>query len=332
MSVTLTAMVASLRDDHAQWVHGGGGAHDLGFEANVFGPQITASPGSVVPPLYVARIFGGPAQAAGLRRGDVIEAINGVPPFIDGQLTQAAAAQLYSATPGSAAVRLQLYRPATGTRWTAALTPAPYRPDPAATQLVTSRLLPDNAAYVRLAGFQADGATQVLAAISALRTGRNLTGVVLDLRGNHGGDPVLVDQLLGAFTHGKVTAYQCTVRGHCDSDRTDDSVALLHLPLVVLTDRGCASACEHFSSAVKDLHLGTLVGTRTAGAIAGLAIPHALSNGTGLSMPARHHLGPNREIIDQVGVAPDHYVPLTAQDLSTGKDPAVAAAMDLLHK
>src|SRR5256886_4146389 len=46
------------------------------------------------------------------------------------------------------------------------------------------------------------------------------------------------------------------------------SVPLLHLPLVVLTDRNCASACDAFSGAVKDLRLGTLVGTRTAGIVA----------------------------------------------------------------
>jgi carboxyl-terminal processing protease len=54
------------------------------------------------------------------------------------------------------------------------------------------------------------------------------------------------------------------VHGSCTANYTDSSVPLLHLPLVVLTDRNCASACDAFSGAVKDLRLGTLVGRTSA--------------------------------------------------------------------
>ena len=53
------------------------------------------------------------------------------------------------------------------------------------------------------------------------------------------------------------------MRGNCPANYTGTGVPLLHLPLVVLTDRTCVSACDAFSGAVKDLRLGTLVGTRT---------------------------------------------------------------------
>jgi carboxyl-terminal processing protease len=42
-------------------------------------------------------------------------------------------------------------------------------------------------------------------------------------------------------------------------------------------------------------------------------------------------MGPNHEAIDGIGVAPDHYAPLTAKDVCTGHDPAVAKALTLLH-
>jgi C-terminal processing protease CtpA/Prc len=45
----------------------------------------------------------------------------------------------------------------------------------------------------------------------------------------------------------------------------------------VLTDRNCASACDAFSGAVKDLRLGTLVGTRTSGIV---SAPAALTCST----------------------------------------------------
>ncbi|MGN9841874.1 hypothetical protein ACTMTI_27480 [Nonomuraea sp. H19] len=37
-------------------------------------------------------------------------------------------------------------------------------------------------------------------------------------------------------------------------------------------------------------------------------------------------MGANRELINGIGVAPDHYLPLTAKDLREGRDPAMAAA------
>ncbi|MEV4392770.1 S41 family peptidase [Nonomuraea sp. NPDC049607] len=128
-------------------------------------------------------------------------------------------------------------------------------------------------AYVRLRGFAPDSAGRVLKAIAGMRTGRPLSGVVLDLRGNGGGSPVEATRLVSGFGHGKVTAYQCTVDGRCETSRADD---------------------------------------------------------TTLSLPVRHHLGPDREVIDRIGVPPDHHVPPAPRDAAAGRDPALAKALTLL--
>ncbi|GAA3842471.1 hypothetical protein GCM10022226_76440 [Sphaerisporangium flaviroseum] len=338
-AVTLKGIVAGLGDNHARWMYGAqrppdsydGDQYGLGLKANV-GPQVTDNPGTALPPLFVVTVLGGPAKAAGLRPGDIVESINGSAPFSNGQVTPAAVTALYPRYPEAGPVRLELLRQDTGRRWTVTLKPGLYQPDPATMEAVSSRLLRESIAYVRLSGFASDAAERVFRAISRLGTGQTLTGVVLDLRGNGGGGPEEVNRLLGGFAHGKVTAYQCTVDGTCETMRTDDSVALLNLPLVVLTDRGCASACEHFSSAVKDLGVGRLVGTRTAGVVSGPARPYVLSNNTVLAFPSRHHLAPDREVIDRVGVAPDLYVPLTPKDAAAGRDPVLARALTLLRK
>ncbi|MFI6740616.1 S41 family peptidase [Nonomuraea sp. NPDC050451] len=337
--ITLQALVASLGDNHAGWAHDvkrppdyyDGDGYGLGLEANVNGPQVDVNPGAALAPLFVTTVQGGAAQKAGLRPGDIIESINGSAPFIDGKATPAIAA-LYPRYPEARPVRLRLLRQSTGRRWSVTLEPGLYQRDLAALQVVQSKLLDDDIAYVRMTGFAPDSAERVLRAISRLRKGRTLTGVVLDLRGNSGGSPTEATRLVSAFVHGKATAYLCTVDGKCETSRTDDTVELLNLPLMVLTDRSCASACEHFSSAVKDLRLGRLVGTRTAGEISGPAQPYLLANNTTLSLPARHHLGPNHEVIDRIGVPPDHHVPLTPEDAATGRDPALAKALTLLRK
>ncbi|MEU7747939.1 S41 family peptidase [Nonomuraea sp. NPDC049158] len=336
--VTLEAIVAALGDNHARWTHDAkrppdyydGDGYGLGLQANVERSQVEGEPGAALPPLFVTTVQGGAAQAAGLRPGDIIESINGSTPFFDGRPTSAIAA-LYPQYPEARPVRLRLLRQSTGRRWSLTLKPGLYQRDLAALQVVQSKLLDGSIAYVRMRGFAPDSANRVLKAISRLRTGRTLTGVVLDLRGNGGGSPVEATRLLSAFGHGKVTAYQCTVDGKCETSRTDDTVELVNLPLMVLTDRGCASACEHFSSAVKDHRLGRLVGTRTAGVISGPAQSHLLGNNTLLGFPTRHHLGPDREVIDRIGVPPDHYVPLSPEDAAAGRDPALAKALTLLH-
>jgi carboxyl-terminal processing protease len=338
-AATLQAIVDSLEDDHARWAGSippppgryDGDLYGLGFRPNIPGAALH-DPDAAVSPLFVTEVLGGAAQAARLRPGDVIESINGSAPFIDGHLVAGALTALYAGYPEAKPVLLGLRRPDTGRRWSVRLKPGLFQPDPIAMRTVTSKPLGDGIAYVRLTGFASDVANRIFTAIGRLATGTKLTGLVLDLRGNGGGRPDEANRLLGGFVHDKITAYQCDVDGECQIMRTDDTVALLNLPLVVLTDRGCASACEHFSSAVKDLRLGQVVGTRTAGVVSGPAQPYALSNNTLLSFPTQHHLAPNHEVIDRIGVAPDYYVPLTPKDAAAGRDPALAKALSLLRK
>jgi carboxyl-terminal processing protease len=275
-------------------------------------------------------VEGGAARAAGLRPGDVIESINGSAPFLDGRPTPAIAA-LYPRYPQADPVELRLLRESEGRRWSVTLQPGLYERDLAALRVVTSKTLDGGVGYVRLRGFASDSANRVLDAIARMRAGGALTGVVLDLRGNGGGSPQEATRLVRAFVHGRVTHYQCLADGRCEPMPTDDTVELVALPLVVLVDRGCASACEHFSSAIKDLGAGVLVGTRTTGVISGPSSAYLLDDNTVLGFPSKHALGPDHEVIDRIGVAPDHHVPLTPRDAAAGFDAALDRALSLLH-
>nr|WP_062332643.1 S41 family peptidase [Herbidospora sakaeratensis] len=313
-AATLEGMAAALGEGHARWErppeippdHHDGDGYGLGLRTNA---------GAALPPLFVTAVDGGPARAAGLRPGDVVESADG---------------ELDAVYPDARPVRLRLLRPGTGRRWGVTLTPAVYPRDPAALRVVRSELLGD-VAHVRMTGFPPDAADRALRAISRLRAGHTLSGVVLDLRGNGGGSSTEAVRLLSAFVHGAVTAHECAADGGCDGVWTDDTVPLLGLPLVVLVDHGCAGACEHLAAAVKGLRAGTLVGTRTAGAISGPARPFRLGNGTVLSLSARRHLGPDREVVDRIGVPPDHHVPATPHDAAAGRDRALETALTLLR-
>ena len=331
-AATMTGMIASLHDNHARWSYPapppGDVPGDLGIMTSPGYPLAVTAPQEALPPLFVTAVApGSPAASGGVRPGDVIVSVNGAPPFADGAVSAGVLNLLYGPYRPPGRVSVRLHRPATGRTWTVTLTPAIYQ---ASSPPVSAKLLHGDIAYVQLPGFFPGAADQVLQPVAGLAAHAKLRGVILDLRGNTGGSPAEVSRLLGAFTHGTAYIHLCDVHGSCAATYTDTDVPRLHLPLVVLTDRNCISACEAFSGAVKDLRLGTLVGTRTAGILSGPTAPYLLNDASLLALPARHALGADHEIIDGIGVAPDYYLPLTAQDLSTRHDPDITKALTLL--
>lgn len=338
-AATMTSMVDGLHDNHAAWVYPivpagyqPGDLYGLGFATSPSAQFAITAPQQALPPLFITRILGGPAAEQRLRPGDIIVDVNGAAPFVDGIPSTGVMRLLSQQPPRADTVRLRLQRPATGRTWTVTMTPKPFQPTPAATAIVTPTLRQGGIAGIRLASFAPGAAEQVLRAIANLRKQHTLRGVVLDLRGNGGGSPTEVARLLGAFAHGKTWSYNCDAANTCTANRTDDTIPLLHLPLAVLVDRDCASACDAFSGAVKDLRLGRLVGTRTAGLVSGPNTGYLLADNSMLLMPSLHQIGAHGETIDGIGVAPDVYLPLTARDLSNGRDPAAAKAAALLGR
>ncbi|WP_327092156.1 S41 family peptidase [Nonomuraea sp. NBC_01738] len=327
-AAAMTGMVAALHDNHAAWVREEPGPPPKPGVPVEFGTGIAGySPAEDDPagrlPLFITMIRkGSPAARLGVRPGDVIRSVDGVP----AAATRAIVSALLGDPVTKAPVRLALHRPATGRDWTVRIRPAAY----AASPLGYAERLKGGIAYVKLAGFVPGGEKKVFADLARMREDGALRGLVLDLRGNGGGFPGTANKLVSAFAHGKTIGYLCDVRGSCEPKRTDDTVPLLNLPLVVLTDRGCASACDAFAAAVKDLRLGTLVGTRTAGLVSGPAGGFLLGDGSVLEFPLSYGLGPDKEIINTIGVPPDRQAPLTAGDLSGGRDPGLAKAVGLL--
>ncbi|TDE53610.1 peptidase [Nonomuraea mesophila] len=334
-AATINAMVGNLHDNHVRWSRI---APPPGEPREMYGLGIATSytpyhaahaPQRARAPLHITAVTGGPAAESRLRPGDVIQSVNGAPLFAGGILSTGALGMLHPNSAADDPVRLSLRRPSTGRTWTATLKPGWFTPT---ARNVTPTLLGGDIAAIHMGAFTAGVADEVLAAVADLGERADLRGVVLDLRGNTGGSPAEVARLLGAFAHGKVTGYNCDLGGTCTAHRTDDTVPLIKLPLAVLTDGLCASACDHFTGAVKHHKLGPVIGTRTSGMVSGVAYPYVLDDGSTLRLPTHYGLGPNREIVNGIGVPPDHVVPRTAADLSAGHDPAMAKALALVGK
>jgi len=335
-AATMTGMLAALHDNHAGW--GFPGPAVPGRPSETYGLGITTStstdlaqsaPGEALAPLFVTAVDPrSPAARRGVRPGDIIAAVDGAPPVLDGMLTPGVISLLNQSYRQHQPVRVRLRWPVTDAVRTIAITPAAYQPPPPPP--LPARLLSGHIAYVAMSSFDPGSASEALDLIKRLQERVKLRGLILDLRGNGGGSPSETALLLGAFEHGRAWSYDCTITGRCTANYPDRTTRLLHLPLVVLTDRNCESACDAFAGAVKDLHLGTLIGTRTAGIISGPAAEWPLDDGSVLILPAEHEVSADHEIINAIGVAPDYYLPNTARDLATRHDPDIAKALALL--
>ncbi|MEK7748841.1 MAG: S41 family peptidase [Bacteroidota bacterium] len=121
--------------------------------------------------------------------------------------------------------------------------------------------------YIRLERFSRTAGDDLRNALKDLRVTGELKGLVLDLRDNPGG---LLD--IAVETSAKFLAESSLVvstRGRRgDADRkyySTEKPMLVDVPLVVLVNRGTASASEIVSGAIQDLDRGVIVGSRTFG-------------------------------------------------------------------
>jgi carboxyl-terminal processing protease len=118
--------------------------------------------------------------------------------------------------------------------------------------------------------------------------------------------------------------------------------ALTNKPLVILVDKGSASASEILSGALQDNKRATLVGTQTFGKGLVQSV-RPLEDGSGLAVTIAKYHTPNDRDINKHGINPDIKVDLTdaqRQDLwlnerdklATLKDPQFAKAVDVIGK
>jgi carboxyl-terminal processing protease len=125
----------------------------------------------------------------------------------------------------------------------------------------------DGIGYIRLERFSRKAGEEVRQAIKDLKSGGELKGVVLDLRGNPGGLLDAAVDIVSKFVpRGNLIV---STRGRRpEAEKNYNSVEepiLPTTPLAILTDRNSASASEIVAGAIQDLDRGIIVGTRTFG-------------------------------------------------------------------
>jgi carboxyl-terminal processing protease len=269
--------------------------------------------------LTVSSVPAGPARKAGLRVGDRIVAVDGLP--IAGVAFEKALRRILG--PDGSTVRLRIRR--AGRVLELAITRRRIE-----APVVSARLLAvrhgRRVGYLRLAACRA-GAAQVLGVeLRRLERG-GVSAVLLDLRGNPGG---LLDQAVAVASlfldRGVVVSVESA--HHHGEVLEAMPTAVSRLPLVVLVDNSSASAAEVIAAALHDNHRARLVGENTYGkALVQTVTP--LSNGAALRLTTARYLTPAGIDISRRGVEPDV---LAVDDPRTASDEALAAALVELQR
>jgi carboxyl-terminal processing protease len=260
-----------------------------------------------------------PADAAGLRAGDVITSIDGRPPPAT---TPGAVAAALRGTPGST-VRLGLSRDDVALDPVAIVRRVVTPPD------VTGRTMADRIGYVRLRSFGAQSSQQLDAVLSRLRAA-GARAYVVDLRANGGGYRDAAIAVASHFVHGTIVTTQERT-GRPTPFAAKASTPALGAPLALLVDGDTASAAEIVAGAVQDDKVGTVIGTRTFGK--GLVQEtFALPDGGAIKLTTARYLTPAGRDIDRVGITPDIVVPqrADAHPGEPGRDDQLDRALALL--
>jgi len=252
--------------------------------------------------VVVSPFEGSPAAAAGIRSGDVIATIDGIP------VNTTTLADTIGRMRGKegTSVKIGIVREGSDE-------PLQFTLKRSRVQLrsVKAELLEAGMGYVRISQFSETTGDDLGAALKDLRkrNGAALKGLVLDLRNNPGGVLEAAVSVSDAFLDAGVivTAKGRTPESKFEMDATPGD-ALNGAPIVVLINGGSASAAEIVAGALKDNRRAKLMGRTTFGkGSVQTVIP--LSGDRAIKLTTSLYYTPSGISINHRGIAPDIELP-----------------------
>lgn len=176
--------------------------------------------------------------------------------------------------------------------------------------------------YIRIASFAGGGWDNEIDA--ALATLENADRLVIDVRGNLGGNYELAVAMAGRFASAPRTFGYARLRNGPSHDDLTDYIAETLTPqgrrftgpVYLLTNRRVYSAAEDFTLALRDLPNVTVVGDTTGGS-SGKPIVRELANGWTYELSTWIQYTPDRRVVEDAGLPPAVVVPGSQPKLPT---------------
>lgn len=268
--------------------------------------------------LEIVRVFkGSPAEAQGILAGDLVIAVD------DRSIIGLSLDEMVALVrgPSGSEVKLTVARSGVDEPFDVVVTRAAI-----SVPLVESRMIGADIAYISLAQFDGTATDQLSREIQSLLA-RNPAGLILDLRGNPGGFLDEAISVTDLFLDDGIVMYERERDGGEEVFRSDTGDLAEQIPLVVLVDRGSASASEILAGAVQDRGRGILIGTLTFGKGSVQRI-HTLSDGSEMRVTIARWFTPNDRAIHGEGLEPDIVV---EPGESAAEDPQLDRAIEYLR-
>lgn len=184
-------------------------------------------------------------------------------------------------------------------------------------------------AYIHLSRFGDTSNSDWDRAVSDILAGGAVHGLIFDLRNNPGG------YLDGAVYIASEFVKSGTIVSQVNSDGTKQDYPVVRrgrffdIPVVVLINRGSASAAEITAGALRDYKRATIVGETSFGK-GTVQTPEDLSDGSSVHITTGRWLLPNGDSIAKKGITPD--IAVAWDGLDATRDAQLAKAVELLLK
>ena len=265
----------------------------------------------------VSPIKGTPAYEAGLKNGDIILRINGESVI---NMSQDDAVHLMRGDPGTQ-LELGIYRESDGKEYDYTIIREIIN-----VPSVEDRMLDDSPAvgYIKLNQFHAQSAQEIAATLNRLLKDNRMEGLVLDLRGNGGGDFESSIDIGSIFMDGQEVVSVVDAQGNETVHHA--SAGSVDIPLVVLVNGDSASASEILAGALQDNQRAVLVGEKTYGKGLVQTI-YPLPDGGALKLPTQKYYTPDGIDINEIGITPDYIV---QQEIDAASDLHLEKAVELV--
>ncbi len=185
----------------------------------------------------------------------------------------------------------------------------------------------DRIGYIRLSSFMGRNVGTEFKDI--MTKYKNKEGIIIDLRANTGGLLNNAIYIADLFLDDEIIVSTVDRDGYKDTSRSTKKYFSTQ-PLVVLINKGSASASEILSGALKDNQRAILIGENTFGKGLVQEVKSLTPFGAGLNITIQKYLTPNDTDINKKGIAPDIEVKITEQNIKDKDDVQLKKAQAVL--
>ncbi len=333
MAAAISGLLVRLNDSHTYFFRPGPEVV-FGFSAKAFGDDVR---------IYEI-MSGGPAEAAGLQRGDKIVAVED---FAANRKVFDDEARYFERTNPRLTLKLKIARSgaaptdftingkqrATSSKDFVKLSREYYKEQEQRNTEGTVRLESGGVAYLRFPSFMLTPGKEG----SLLKKAKEARSLILDLRDDHGGREDTMKEMAGHFLSDPTQLAVAISR-----DRQEQIIAKprdpnLTAPLFILVDSHSASAAEVFARALQMKKRATIVGDGTAGKVnrsdifggTGGAVSFVFF---GVAITTSKLVMPDGEALEDRGVVPDVRCVPTEEDVRLARDPCLESALLLARE